>query len=83
MDAILGVYTSIRDTDHGLELTGIIMQHQTMRALAITVNVEVWIGRVVAVLEGCNIGVWATVAANAVVNKNALANTVVGGIPAK
>lgn len=49
----------------------------------IKIGNHVWIGSNAAVLPGVSIGDWAVVAAGAVVTKNVLPYTVVGGVPAK
>lgn len=48
----------------------------------ITIGNGVWIGMGAKILPGVTIGDNAVIAAGAVVNKNVLANTVVGGVPA-
>lgn len=49
----------------------------------IRIGNHVWIASNAAVLPGVSIGDWAVVAAGAVVTKNVLPYTVVGGVPAK
>lgn len=49
----------------------------------IKIGNHVWIASNAAVLPGVSIGDWAVVAAGAVVTKNVLPYTVVGGVPAK
>lgn len=49
----------------------------------IAIGKNVWIGSNVTILPGVTIGDGAIVAAGAVVTKDVLANTIVGGIPAK
>lgn len=49
----------------------------------IRIGNHVWIGSNAVVLPGVSIGDWAVVAAGAVVTKNVLPYTVVGGVPAK
>lgn len=49
----------------------------------IRIGNHVWIGSNAVVLPGVSIGDWAAVAAGAVVTKNVLPYTVVGGVPAK
>jgi maltose O-acetyltransferase len=51
-------------------------------AHSITIGNGVWIGMGAKILPGVTIGENAVIAAGAVVNKNVLANTVVGGVPA-
>lgn len=54
-----------------------------MVAAPITIGDNVWIGANATVLPGVFIGNGAVIAAGAVVTKNVVANTVVGGVPAK
>lgn len=49
----------------------------------ITIEDNVWIGSGCRILDGVTIGTGAIIAAGAVVNKNVLPNTIVGGVPAK
>lgn len=49
----------------------------------ITIEDNVWIGSGCRILDGVTIGSGAIVAAGAVVNKDVLPNTIVGGVPAK
>lgn len=49
----------------------------------ITIGNHVWIGANVTVLPGVSIGDWAVVGAGAVVTKDVLPKTVVGGVPAR
>ena len=49
----------------------------------VIVNEDVWIGARVTLLMGVNIGRGAVVAAGAVVNKDVLPYSIVGGVPAK
>lgn len=52
-------------------------------AASIDIGTNVWIGSNVTVLAGVTIGDGAVIAAGAVVTRNVLANTLVGGVPAK
>lgn len=49
----------------------------------ITIESHVWIGSNATILPGVTIGEWAAVAAGAVVIKDVLPYTVVGGVPAR
>lgn len=49
----------------------------------ITIGNHVWIGSNATILSGVTLGDWAVVAAGAVVTKDVLPYTVVGGVPAK
>lgn len=50
---------------------------------SISIGNDVWIGANVAIMEGISIGDGAIVAANALVTKDVLPYTIVGGVPAK
>ena len=52
-------------------------------ASPINIGKNVWLGANTTVLPGVTIGDGAVVAAGAVVKKNVVANTVVGGVPAR
>jgi acetyltransferase-like isoleucine patch superfamily enzyme/GR25 family glycosyltransferase involved in LPS biosynthesis len=56
---------------------------QGMNIEGIIIEDDVWLGAGVKVLDGVTIGKGAIVAAGAVVTKNVLPNTIVGGVPAK
>jgi acetyltransferase-like isoleucine patch superfamily enzyme len=56
-------------------------QGETKKGIIIEDNV--WIGSGCRILDGITIGTGAIIAAGAVVNKDVLPNTIVGGVPAK
>ncbi|KHD45981.1 DapH/DapD/GlmU-related protein [Streptococcus hongkongensis] len=49
----------------------------------IDIGQKVWVGSNVTILPGVTVGDWPVIAARAVVTKDVLAYTVVGGVPAK
>ena len=57
------------------------LQGETRKGIIIEDNV--WIGAGCQILDGVTIGEGAIVAAGAVVNKDVMPNTIVGGVPAK
>jgi acetyltransferase-like isoleucine patch superfamily enzyme len=59
------------------------MMEQGITAEGIVIEDDVWIGAGAIITDGVHIGKGAVVAAGAVVTKDVLAHTVVGGIPAK
>lgn len=58
-------------------------QRKMLDLKSVLVKSNAWIGAAATILPGVTIGENAIVAANAVVNKDVPANTIVGGIPAK
>lgn len=58
-------------------------QRKSLLLNSILIKNNAWIGAGATILPGVTIGENAIVAAGAVVNKDVLANTIVGGIPAK
>ena len=59
------------------------IREQGVTKKGIVIEDNVWIGSGCRILDGVTIGTGAIIAAGAVVNKDVLANTVVGGVPAK
>ncbi|WXA04014.1 acyltransferase [Mangrovimonas cancribranchiae] len=59
------------------------IKQQGFSSKGIIIGEDVWIGANVTVLDGVKIGKGAVIAAGAVVNKNVLEYSVVGGVPAK
>lgn len=81
-NCLIGEFTSIRDSDHGIS-DGMIIREQKSIAHPIKIGNDVWIGRGCAILKGVTIGDGAVVGANSVVTKNILPNQIVAGCPAK
>lgn len=82
-DALIAEHVTIRDQNHGTEVQGEPFHRQPMSCDPIHIEKNVWIGAKATVLKGVTVGENSVIAANAVVNKNVEANSVVGGIPAK
>jgi acetyltransferase-like isoleucine patch superfamily enzyme len=59
------------------------INQQGERRKGIIIEDNVWIGAGCRILDGVHIGQGAIIAAGAVVNKDVLTNTIVGGVPAK
>lgn len=81
-DSIFGEGACLRDADHGME-AGSPYRTQALSAAPITVEQNVWVGRLVSILKGSAIRQDAVVAAHAVVRGEAEARTIVGGVPAR
>lgn len=69
--------------NHNFKDPTMVIKAQGSEMLGIKIEDDVWIGANVTVLDGITIGKGAVVAAGAVVNKQVLPYTIVGGIPAK
>ncbi len=78
---IIGEYTSIRNTNHGMARDQLIREQEQV-CRPIRIGPDVWIGRGGAVLAGVTIGDGAVIGANSVVTKNVESYTVVAGAPA-
>jgi acetyltransferase-like isoleucine patch superfamily enzyme/glycosyltransferase involved in cell wall biosynthesis len=77
-NCLIGDFTSIMDTDyHALS------SEVPIRAEAVTIGNNVWIGRSCTILPGVSIGDHAVVATGSVVTKSVPPRTLVGGVPAR
>lgn len=81
-DCFISAYSIIRDANHSIGKDEKIKDqgHVTDR---IIIGKDVWLGSHAVVTAGCHIGEGSVVGANAVVTKDAMPYTVVGGVPAK
>lgn len=79
---IIGEYTSIHNTNHGMGSDRPI-RFQDQRCEPIRIGRDVWIGRGCAVLAGVTVGDGAVVGANSVVTRNVEPYTIVAGNPAR
>lgn len=79
---MLGEYSSVRDANHQRR-DGLALRDAGFCSAPIVIGNEVWIGRGAIILPGVHIGDRATIAANAVVNRDVPADAIVGGVPAK
>ncbi len=70
-------------SSHNTDDPGVAMAQQGFSARGITIEDNVWIGAGARILDGVTIGAGAIVGANAVVNRDVAAGTVVGGVPAR
>ena len=81
--SLIGEFSSIRDFDHGMDVSGVPMARQPVKVAAVLLRRDVWLGRGVAVLKGVTIGEGAVVGANAVVTRDIEPNSICVGVPAK
>ncbi|MBN1491126.1 MAG: acyltransferase [Phycisphaerae bacterium] len=81
-DSLIGEYSSIRDSDHGIE-PGVPIRIQPHRSASIIIGADVWIGRGTVILKGVSIGDGSVIGANSVVNKDVPAGVIAAGIPAR
>lgn len=82
-DSIIGFESIILTSTHNSNRTDIPIRKQGMFCNPVNIGKNVWIGTRVIILPGIDIGDGAIIGANAVVTKDVLPNTIVGGIPAK
>lgn len=86
-NCLTGKWVSIVDNDHGSTDVDSMQLPPRLRPLnvkgAVTIGNNVWIGDKATILSGVTIGDGAIIAANSVVTKDVLPNTIVAGVPAK
>lgn len=78
-DVLIGPKVSLITENHPLNP----VERKGLEGKPILIKQNAWIGANATILPGVTIGENAVVAAGAVVSKDVLANTIVGGIPAK
>lgn len=81
-DVMIGEYSSIRTSDHGMAL-GKPMRTQPLRSRPITISSDVWIGRGCAILASSTLGTGCVVGANSVTSSVVPRLAVVVGAPAR
>jgi maltose O-acetyltransferase len=82
-DVMMGPFVVILTANHRHDESGIPMRVQGMTQAPVRIESDVWIGAQVVILPGVTIGRGAIVAAGAVVTRDVLPGSVVGGVPAK
>lgn len=86
-NCLFGKWVTITDNSHGKTDYDVLDVNPSERALTskgpVIIGQNVWIGDKVTILPNVTIGDGAVIAANAVVTKDVLAKSVVGGNPAK
>lgn len=81
-NTIIGEYSSIRNTNHGIA-RGQPIRYQPQTCRPIHIGQDVWIGRGCAILGGVTIGDGAVVGANSVVTRDVEPYAIVAGVPAQ
>ncbi|MBX3639271.1 MAG: hypothetical protein KF888_02005 [Nitrosomonas sp.] len=82
-DVLMGPDVKIITRNHLFEDPTIRISDQGTLFRTITIGNDVWIGANVIILPGVNIGNGSVIAAGAVVAKDVMPFTIVGGVPAK
>jgi maltose O-acetyltransferase len=82
-DSMIGFESIILTSTHKSDRLDVPIRKQGMFAAPVNIGKNVWIGARVIVLPGVKIGDGAIVGANAVVTRDVMPNTIIGGIPAK
>lgn len=81
-NSMVGEYTSVRDSNHGMEV-GNPMIDQVVTCEDVIIGNDVWIGRGCAILKGSKIGDGCVIGANSVVTGEVPPYTIAFGAPAK
>ncbi len=82
-NVLIAAQCVIIPANHNFSDNTITINTQGLTTLGIKIEDNVWIGTGCRILDGVTIGQGAIIAAGAVVNKNVLPFTIVGGVPAK
>ena len=79
----IAAHCVIIPSNHSTILNGIPIHRQPEVKRGINIGNDVWIGAGCRILDGVEIGDGAVIAAGAVVNRNVLPQSIVGGVPAR
>ncbi|WP_188447464.1 acyltransferase [Arenimonas maotaiensis] len=79
----IGSHVIFVSANHVFDQVDVPIHFQGIESKGIIVEDDVWIGGGVTVLDGVRIGKGSVIAAGAVVNKDVLPYSIVGGVPAK
>lgn len=82
-DCLLGPYVSIYSENHITERTDLPMRDQGESRQFVSIGDDVWLGSGSTILAGVSVGGGSIVAAGAVVTKDVLPGSIVGGVPAR
>jgi acetyltransferase-like isoleucine patch superfamily enzyme len=82
-NVLIAAHTVIIPANHNFKDLEIPIHQQGLTTKGICIEDNVWIGAGCKILDGVTIGFGAIVAAGAVVTKDVVPNTIVGGVPAR
>lgn len=82
-DVSIANHTSLISFEHTWDEEDIPIKYNPVRKSKICIGNDVWIGNGCRILSGVTIGRRSIVAAGAVVNRDVISKTIVGGVPAK
>lgn len=82
-DVVAGQYVRFHSENHSYEDLGILIKDQGVTHKGIKIGNNCWIGAGAVFLDGAELEDGCVVAANAVVTKAFVENSVIGGVPAK
>lgn len=82
-NVLMGPDVKIITRNHGVPAAGLLIREQESIYSPVSIGNDVWIGANVVILPGVTVGDGAVIAAGAVVTKNVMPATIVGGVPAK
>ena len=82
-DCIIGQYFSCHPENHNFENQEKLIRNQGTTRKGIVIGKNCWIGAKVTILDGVEIGSNCVIAAGSVVTKSMIADSVIGGVPAK
>ena len=82
-DTIIGPNVTIIPENHIFSELNTPVRLQATSRKGVKIKNNVWIGANVTILDGVTIGANSIIAAGAVVNKDVIENSIVGGVPAK
>jgi len=82
-NVLMGPDVTILTTEHEFKHKNIPIVFQGIKASRVVIEDDVWIGMQVIILSGVKIGKGSVIGAGAVVTKDVMPYSIVGGVPAK